>query len=123
MPVKTITPEVCGKEHAHAKAVSAVAKKIPDARRINGMSDFLKAFADPTRMKILLSLSVSEICVCDISSLLSMQQSAVSHQLKVLKMYNLVKTRRDGKTVYYSLADDHVEQILKLGMEHIEELM
>lgn len=115
--------ESCDGQCVHAGAVKVVSKKIPDDVRIGSMADFFKAFDDPTRLRILHALLASELCVCDLSAVLSMGQSAVSHQLKVLKMYNLVKSRREGKTVYYSLADDHVSEILTLGMEHIEELL
>lgn len=115
--------ESCDSQCVHSGTVKIVSKKMPEDVRIGSMADFFKAFDDPTRLRILHALLVSEMCVCDISAVLSMGQSAVSHQLKVLRMYNLVKSRRDGKTVYYSLADDHVSKILTLGMEHIEEIL
>lgn len=80
-----------------------------------------KVFGDPTRIRILYALSAGELCVCDIASVLNMTQSAISHQLRVLKQIKLVKFRRDGKTVYYSLADTHVETILSQGLEHVQE--
>ena len=115
--------ESCDSQCVHTGTVKVVSKKMPDDVRIGSMADFFKAFDDPTRLRILYALFASELCVCDLSAVLSMGQSAVSHQLKVLRMYNLVRSRRDGKTVYYSLADDHVSKILSLGMEHIEELL
>ena len=85
------------------------------------LADFYKIFGDTTRVKILYALDKSELCVCDISALLGMSVSAVSHQLRALRDSNLVRTKRDGKIVYYSLADEHVKSILECGLEHIEE--
>lgn len=85
------------------------------------LSEFFKAFSDNTRIKIMDALSIGEMCVCDLSVLLSMSQSATSHQLKVLRQARLVKPRRDGKTVYYSLDDGHIADILKEGLTHIRE--
>ncbi|MCR4736509.1 MAG: metalloregulator ArsR/SmtB family transcription factor [Treponema sp.] len=85
------------------------------------MSLFYKIFADVTRVRILCALDKAELCVCDLSSFLGMTISAVSHQLKLLRESDLVKTRRDGKVVYYSLTDEHVQQIIECGMEHILE--
>ncbi len=81
----------------------------------------VQVFGDPTRIRILYALSAGELCVCDIASVLNMTQSAISHQLRVLKQIKLVKFRREGKTVYYSLADAHVETILSQGLEHVQE--
>lgn len=86
------------------------------------LSDFYKIFGDSTRMKILYSLNKSDLCVGDISTKLDMSISAVSHQLKVLREANLVSTKRDGKVIYYSLADEHVKQIIECGIEHINEI-
>lgn len=85
------------------------------------MSELFKIFGDATRLKILFLLFEKEICVCDIAEILKMQQSAVSHQLRVLKQANLVKYRRDGKTIFYSLSDNHVKTIFAQAKEHIEE--
>ena len=85
------------------------------------LSEFFKVFGDSTRIKILYVLSQSEMCVCDIATLLQMGQSAISHQLRVLKQMRLVSFRRDGKTVFYKLADAHIQAILAQGMEHISE--
>ena len=86
-----------------------------------GLADFYKVFGDATRVKILCVLLESEMCVCDLAELLGMTQSAISHQLRVLKQMKLVKNRREGKTVYYSLADRHIQAIISQGMEHIQE--
>ena len=85
------------------------------------MADFYKVFGDSTRIKFLCVLLKAEVCVCDLAEILSMTQSAISHQLRVLKQMKLVKNRREGKTVYYSLADDHIQTIISQGMEHITE--
>ena len=102
-----------------------ILKKINDAtppdEELDSVADFFKMFADNTRLKIMLALQQSELCVMDIAEALSMTQSAISHQLKVLKQQDLVKARRDGKTIFYSLADDHIATILSTGIDHIEE--
>ena len=102
-----------------------ILKKIYDAtppdEELEDIADFFKVFGDNTRLKIMIALLQSELCVQDIADALSMTQSAISHQLKVLKQQDLVKTRRAGKTIYYSLADDHVRSIIDQGREHIEE--
>ena len=96
-------------------------KTTPDDNSLADLADLYKVFGDTTRVKILYSLFENEMCVCAIAELLHMTQSAISHQLSVLRRNKLVKTRRDGKTVYYSLADDHITAILGCGMEHILE--
>ena len=102
-----------------------ILKKINDAtppdEELDSVADFFTMFGDNTRLKIMLALQQSELCVMDIAEALSMTQSAISHQLKVLKQQDLVKARRDGKTIYYSLADDHIATILSTGIDHIEE--
>ncbi len=85
------------------------------------LADLFKIFGDPTRIKILYVLSESEMCVCDIARELNMTQSAISHQLKILKQSKLVKNRREGKTVFYSLADGHVKTIMRQGLDHVQE--
>ena len=114
--------EICDDEIIHNDVVKAVRETFPKDEVICDLADFFKIFGDTTRVKILYSLDKSDMCVCDISALLGMSVSAVSHQLKNLRDSNLVKTRRDGKIVYYSLADDHVKSILECGFEHILEL-
>lgn len=94
---------------------------MPDEQELYDLAELYKVFADSTRIKILYVLFESEMCVCDIAQLLEMSQSAISHQLRVLKQAKLVKFRRDGKTIFYSLADDHVRTIMDQGIEHIEE--
>lgn len=94
---------------------------MPDDEVLYELADLFRVFGDSTRIKILYVLFESEMCVCDIAQLLNMNQSAISHQLRVLKQSKLVKYRRDGKTVFYSLADGHVRTILGQGMEHVAE--
>ncbi len=95
--------------------------EIPSDDEVRALADLFKTFGDPTRLRILEALSKQELCVCDIADLLGMTQSAISHQLRVLKQQFLVKARRDGKTVFYSLADTHVSTILAQGLEHVNE--
>ena len=101
--------------------VKRVDKEIPSQEDLYELADFFKVFADSTRMRILAALEIEELCVGDISYLLNMTQSAISHQLSVLKTNRLVKTRRDGKMIYYSLDDDHIKSIMKVGLTHIRE--
>ena len=119
MPVKA---ELCECEIIHEDIVKKVKQTFPKDEMMFDLADFYKIFGDTTRVKILYALDKSELCVCDISALLGMSLSAVSHQLKILRDSNLVKTRREGKVVYYSLSDDHVKEIIECGMEHISEL-
>ena len=101
--------------------VEAVRQQMPDEDDLYDLAELFKIFGDSTRVKILYVLFESEMCVCDIAQLLGMTQSAISHQLQVLKKSKLVKYRREGKTVFYSLADSHVRTILGQGMDHITE--
>ena len=116
-------PEVesCEFIHVHEDIVKRVTEAMPGDETLYDLADLFRIFADSTRIKILYVLYESEMCVCDIAQLLGMTQSAISHQLRALKQSKLVKFRREGKTVFYSLADDHVVTILAQGMEHIEE--
>ena len=111
----------CVTKGIHAETVSYVQNRIPDSGPLNQLADFFKLFGDGTRLGILWALSESEMCVCDICALLHMKQPAVSHQLKNLKQARIVKNRRDGKVIYYSLDDDHIRKLLNLGMEHVLE--
>ena len=103
----------------HEEAVAAVRKQMPDEDDLYDLAELYKVFGDSTRIKILYVLFAAELCVYDIAQLLGMTQIAVSHQLRILKNNKLVKFRREGKTVFYALDDDHVRSILKLGMEHL----
>ena len=111
----------CDYLHAHDELVEAVNERMPDEEILYDLAELYKVFGDSTRIKILYVLLESEMCVCDIAQLLNMSQSAISHQLRVLKQSKLVKYRRDGKAVMYSLADEHVKTIINQGMEHVEE--
>lgn len=101
--------------------VKKVDESMPPEEEVKDLAEFFKVFGDPTRLKIMLALLCSEMCVYDIASLLGMTQSAISHQLRVLKQMDLVKNRREGKVIYYSPADSHIVSILSQGLDHIEE--
>ena len=113
--------ETCDGEVIHEDIVKKVKSTFPKDEMIFDLADFYKIFGDTTRVKILYALDKSELCVCDISALLGMSVSAVSHQLRALRESDLVRTKRDGTIVYYSLADEHVKSILECGIEHILE--
>ncbi|MDR0551734.1 MAG: metalloregulator ArsR/SmtB family transcription factor [Spirochaetaceae bacterium] len=121
--------EFCEVTVIHEDVVRSVAEKMPDEEVLLDLADLYKMFADSTRVKIISALvnatphlnELGEMCVCDIAALLGMTESAISHQLRLLRQSKLVKYRRDGKVVYYSLDDDHVRDILKLGLEHTKE--
>ena len=119
--MRKIEVECCEVTCIHEEKVQKVLEVMPDEERIKELADFYKVFGDATRVKILYVLLESEMCVCDLAALLKMTQSAISHQLRVLKQMKLVKNRREGKTVYYSLADGHIQNIISQGMEHIME--
>ncbi len=103
------------------ETIQKIEDKLPPEEEMEDLSDFFKVFGDVTRLKILFVLLGSEMCVYDIATLLGMSQSAISHQLRVLKQMDLVKNRREGKTIFYSLADAHIVSILSQGLDHIEE--
>ncbi len=113
--------EVCTEEDCHGEIVKSVSEKLPDEEILYDVAELFKVFGDSTRVRIICALFESEMCVCDIAEVLKMTQSAISHQLRVLKQARLVKYRRDGKTVYYSLADTHIKTIFNQAFEHIME--
>lgn len=113
--------EYCDTHEVHHDILKKVNAAMPDEEEISDLSDLFKVFGDSTRLKILFVLFEAEVCVCDLAELLNMTQSAISHQLKVLKQSKLVSSRREGKSVFYSLADNHVRSIIAQGREHIEE--
>ena len=122
MEHKTIAPdERCSCTIVHEDTVEQVRKALPDDETLYDLAELFRVFADSTRIKILYALFEAELCVCDLSRLTGMSQSAVSHQLRTLKDSKLVRFRRDGKTVFYSLADDHVRTLIGNGMEHVTE--
>lgn len=113
--------EICDGHHKHFCDAALFSETLPPEEELADMAELFKVFGDSTRIKILYILSMHEMCVCDIASVLSMTQPAVSYQLKVLKQAKLVRNRRAGKTIYYSLADSHVETIIGMAKEHLEE--
>lgn len=113
--------EQCGYLFLHQDTIDKVTAEMPPDETLYDLAELFKVFGDSTRIKILYALFEAELCVCDIAHLLGLTQTAVSHQLRVLKNNKLVRFRREGKTVFYSLADEHVRRIIGQGMEHIEE--
>ena len=112
---------LCECDDIHEEVVSKSKNDMPEEEMLYDLAELFKVFGDTTRIKILYALFSSEMCVCDIANLLNMTQSAISHQLRVLKQARLVKFRKEGKTVYYSLDDIHVSQIFDCGLHHIQE--
>ena len=113
--------ERCEAEEIHEELLRIVDEKMPAEEELYDLSELFKVFGDSTRIRILFVLFEAEVCVCDLAAALRMTQSAVSHQLRILKQSRLVKSRREGKSVFYSLADNHVRTIINQGLEHIEE--
>ena len=113
--------ECCDTVEVHEDLLRIVRESIPSEEELYDLAELFKIFGDSTRIRILFVLFESEVCVCDLATLLGMTQSAISHQLRILKQNKLVKSRRAGKSVFYSLADDHVRMIIAAGQEHIEE--
>lgn len=119
--MENVVEDCCGGYQVHEDIVKNVRESLPEEEMLYDLAELFKVFGDSTRIKILYVLLESEMCVCDIAELLNMTQSAISHQLRVLKQSSLVKFRREGKTVFYSLADAHVVTILNQGMDHVGE--
>lgn len=113
--------ECCLEHHVHTDVINKVNNQMPDENTLYDLAELFKVFGDSTRIRILYVLFESEMCVCDLANVLNMTQSAISHQLKILKLNRLVKNRREGKSIFYSLADEHVRLIIDQGREHIEE--
>lgn len=113
--------ETCEATVIHQESVAVVREKMQDGEPLSRVADLFKVLGDPTRARILSALSVSECCVCDLSCILDMSQSAVSHQLRILKQARIVKNRRSGKVVYYSLDDDHIKNLFDMAFEHVLE--
>ena len=109
----------CDCDMIHEKTVENTRSRMQEETEYLDLAALFKMFGDGTRVKILHALELNEMCVCDLAALLGMTKSAISHQLKALRLANLVKSRRDGQVVYYSLADDHVKYILDIGFDHI----
>ncbi len=113
--------DVCEEQCVHEELVRSVQSGMLPEDELYRLAELFKIFGDPTRIRILFALSESEMCVCDIANALGMTQSAISHQLRILKQSRLVKFRKEGKSVFYALADEHVRLILNQGIEHVEE--
>ena len=113
--------ECCDYMHAHEELIHQVQSRMPEEGTLYDLAELFRIFGDSTRIRILYVLFEAEMCVCDIATLLGMTQSAISHQLRSLKNARLVKARREGKTVFYSLADEHVMTIIAQGMDHVLE--
>lgn len=121
MKEKSIDLDRCDCAVIHDDVVNRVKSNMPEEETLYDLAELFKVFGDSTRVRILCALDEAEMCVCDIAVLLNMTQSAISHQLRVLKQARLVKNRRDGKVVYYSLDDEHIKGIFELGLIHIKE--
>ena len=113
---------ICEEKCPHFNLINKVKLSNIDRENIQELSEIFKLFADETRLRIICAILNTELCVCDLCELLNLSQSAVSHQLQLLRSSKLVKYRKEGKVVYYSLDDDHVIEIVKKGREHIEEV-
>lgn len=113
--------DCCDTVEVHQELLKIVNETLPDEVELYNLAELFKVFGDSTRIRILYVLFEAEVCVCDLAQALNMTQSAISHQLKILKQNKLVKSRREGKSVFYSLADGHVRTIIAQGREHIEE--
>ena len=118
---KNYCMDCCDDLHTHDEIISQVQQEMPDDDTLYDLTEFFRIFGDSTRIRILYVLFEAEMCVCDIAAVLGMTQSAISHQLRALKNARLVKGRREGKTVFYALADDQVKTIIHQGLDHIYE--
>lgn len=121
MEKNVIPTDICDARVIHFEKVKAAWDAALDDDQLSSLSIFFKTFADPSRLKILMALSRLEMCVCDIAAFLDISESAVSHQLRFLRHSGLVKSRRDGTVLYYRLSDDHVEQVIAIGLDHVLE--
>lgn len=118
---RKLVVECCDSTEVHEELLRIVRETLPDETELYDLAELFKVFGDSTRIRILFVLFEAEVCVCDLAAALNMTQSAISHQLRILKQNRLVKSRREGKSVFYSLADSHVRSIIAQGREHIEE--
>ncbi|MEX0601919.1 MAG: metalloregulator ArsR/SmtB family transcription factor [Bacteroidota bacterium] len=109
------------KNHNHGSAIRSARKNLPDERLLHGLSETFKVLGDPTRLNILLALSKEELCGLDIAELLNLTESAVSHQLRLLKTLRLVRQRKEGKMVFYALDDEHIEDLIRVARRHVNE--
>ncbi len=113
--------ECCETVEVHEELLKIVNETMPEETELYDLAELFKVFGDSTRIRILFVLFEAEVCVCDLAEVLNMTQSAISHQLKILRQNKLVKSRREGKSIFYSLADEHVRTIIAQGCEHLEE--
>lgn len=111
----------CDSTEIHEDLLKTVNETMPEETKLYDLAELFKVFGDSTRIRILFVLFEAEVCVCDLAQALNMTQSAISHQLKILKQSRLIKSRREGKSIFYSLADEHVRTVINQGLEHIEE--
>jgi DNA-binding transcriptional ArsR family regulator len=120
-PVEVAQGLACDVFHADATRVAAVRAAQPDALTVERLAEIFKTLGDPTRVRLLSALAAAELCVCDLATLLGLSESAISHQLRLLRSLRLVRARRDGRMVFYRLDDDHIVRLLGQGREHAEE--
>ena len=113
--------ELCQEKILHGAQVKRAVKNIPDSDTLQSMTDIFKALGDPSRLKIVTALSTCELCVCDLAAVCGSSESAVSHQLRILRNLKIVRYRRAGKIVFYRLDDDHVESLIRQSIEHVKE--
>ncbi|MBC8571046.1 ArsR/SmtB family transcription factor [Zongyangia hominis] len=113
--------ELCSEHHHHADAIESLQQKLPDEDALMDLADTFRVFGDTTRVKIISALLTGPLCVCDITDALGVSQSAVSHQLRILRSHRLVKYRREGRLVYYTLDDEHISSIIRAGLDHVLE--
>lgn len=119
-PIPTLSAlDTCDIDHVHPEGVRRAQARLPDAHVASDLAALFSAFGDPTRVRLLAALAAGPLCVCDLAAVLGMTQSAVSHQLRLLRALGLVRARREGKLVWYTLDDDHVRTLLAVGAEHI----
>ena len=119
--VKDLPVEACGCSQVHPAGVEAALRSLPSSDLLAGIAELMKVFGDSGRLRILFALAAAELCVCDLAALTGCSQSTVSHQLALLRAARLVRSRRAGKSVFYSLDDSHVDSLLRLGLEHAAE--
>ena len=119
--MEELKDEICEGCEVHEDLLKIVNETLPEETELYDLAELFKVFGDSTRIRILFVLFEAEVCVCDLAKVLNMTQSAISHQLRILKQNKLVKNRREGKSIFYSLADDHVRTIINQGRDHIEE--
>lgn len=113
--------DICEAQHVHEDVVTRLGSRMPESSRLEDVAELFKMFGDPTRARICCALSMEELCVCDLTALLGMKQPAVSHQLRLLKAVRLVRSRKQGREVYYSLDDQHIQSIFAMAFAHVSE--